>query len=146
MAKTGIKLIAAATLAACFAAPASAAIVDFAHTWISSNPQANGISKLVITETATHTLKVQAFGVCSPVTNCNMGVVDAVAYAPTSQSTNLVQQANVAIVIYGLRKNTQTLQLVMAPTASGGLSVQSFLWYHDGSTTNYWVTVPFNRQ
>ena len=112
--------------------PAMASIQDFVGSWKNVDPNSNGIVAIKIQRTG-QTLKIRAFGSCSP-TPCDWGQVQGQVFAP-NVSANLNSQAKWAVANYttGFSKTTLVMSL-----QGNQLVVESYTQFTDGSgRTNY---------
>ena len=112
--------------------PASASIQDFVGNWKNLDPNTGGIVAIKIQRTG-QTLKVRAFGACSP-SPCDWGQTTGQVFAPNA-GANLNQQAKWAIANYttGFSKSTLVMSL-----QGNQLIVEVYTQFTDGSgRSNY---------
>jgi hypothetical protein len=79
--------ISSATLALGIVSPALAAPQDFIGSWVNTNVNTRGITRLVIQSSGSNQLSIHVFGKCSP-TDCDWGTKQLVTYGTNVQDTN----------------------------------------------------------
>jgi hypothetical protein len=121
-------LIAASSVAltAALVSPAFAAPADFVGTWVNTNSNTRGITRVVVTSAGSNALNVQVFGKCSP-TDCDWGKTTLLTYGNDVQDTNhrfatasYDKGFSKTIVTFSLQRNKQ-------------ISLQNFTQFTDKS-------------
>lgn len=117
-----------------------AGLNDFSGDWRNTDSHTRGITRLQIQTSGS--IMVHAWGACSP-SDCDWGAVPAYAYAPdVSSSISSSARAITAEYTTGFSHTT----LVITPSGSNRLTVQSFTRFTDGSgRSNYTNTYQFVR-
>ena len=114
---------------------------QFTGTWINSDTNTRGITKLEIMQQGS-ALRMHAWGKCQP-DDCDWGEVAAAIYA-SSVSGNMMQTGKVMSAIYTTGFN-QTL-IVVKPAGKNRLKAETFTRFTDGSNrSNYTNTYTFKR-
>jgi hypothetical protein len=118
-----------------------ASLNQFAGFWKNVDPNTGGITKLNIKVNGT-SVTVHAWGKCHP-TDCDMGTVKAIAYAPKVTS-HLTSEA-IALTAIFKKSFAQTL-MVIRPYSKGRLRVSIFDHFTDNSKrTDFTNTFIFKR-
>ncbi len=105
--------------------PAIAAPADFIGTWVNTDSNTRGITKLII-QPAGNKLTIQTFGKCHP-TDCAWGKVALPSYGTTVSDPN--HKAATANYNQGFSQTLLTLQLAGTTT----MSLNSYTLFTDNS-------------
>lgn len=142
MLKRTLTLASATTaLALGLVSPVLAAPQDFVGTWVNTNPNTRGITRLVVTSTGANTLSVQAFGKCHP-TDCDWGTTQLITYGSNVQDSD----HKFATANYRPRFANTILTLNLNPHNRRQVTLQSFTQFLDSSgRQNYSSTERFTR-
>ena len=114
---------------------------DFVGTWVNTNSDTGGITRLVINSSGGNDLTIQVFGRCHP-TDCDWGSADLVTYGSSVQDPDHTQ----GTVLYeqGFANTLLTLQL--RGSARDRISLNSFTEFTDNSNReNYAAREQFER-
>jgi hypothetical protein len=122
-----------------------AALNSFTGTWVNTDTNTRGITKLVITTSPTPAddphITVHAWGKCHP-SDCDWGAVVGHAYCPTV-SSNMVTTARAIVAVFTTSFSQTTLVIKRSGTR---LTVQSFTRFTDNSNRrNYDESYTFKR-
>jgi hypothetical protein len=125
MLKTTLAITATlATLA--LANPAIAAPADFIGTWVNTDSNTRGITKVIIQPAGSNKLTIQTFGKCSP-TDCTWGKVALPSYGTNVSDSD--HKAATATYNQGFSQSLLTLQLAGATN----MSLNSYTLFTDNS-------------
>ncbi|HLO88557.1 MAG TPA: hypothetical protein VK203_26605 [Nostocaceae cyanobacterium] len=131
--------IASASLASVVISPAMAAPADFVGTWVNTNPNTGGITRVVITSAGGNKLNIEAFGKCQP-SDCKWGKTNLVTYGNSVQDAN--HRYGTATYNPGFAETLLTLDL----RNKNALTVQNFTRFTDNSgRQNYSLIENFKR-
>ncbi len=134
-------LLTAAIAALALAAPARAALNDFAGNWENADRNTRGITRLQITPSG-NTLRVQAWGSCQPA-DCDWGTATGVPYA-AGVDDNLARAARTVTARFNPRH--AEIILVIKVAGRNRLTVESYTRFDDGSRrANYIQTYSMVR-
>lgn len=127
-----------AVLATALISPVFAAPADFIGTWVNTNSNTRGITRLVVTNAGGNKLNIQVFGKCSP-TDCDWGKESLVTYGSNVQDTN--HRSATAIYKKGFSDTIVTLNV-----RGRQIDLQSFTQFLDQSgRQNYSSNEVFRR-
>lgn len=119
---------------------AIAAPQDFVGTWVNTNSNTSGITRLVVTRQGSN-LRIQTFGKCHP-TDCDWGTVGLVTYGKNVQDAD--HTAATALYKPGFANTLLTLEL--AGAGRNQINLQSFTQFTDNSgRQNYFDRDTFKR-
>lgn len=131
--------LSSASLAAALISPALAAPADFIGTWVNTNSNTSGVTRLVITSAGGNKLNIEAFGKCHP-TDCKWGKTSLITYSNNVQNPNT--RYGTASYNPGFDQTLLTLDL----KGRNALSLQSFTEFTDNSgRQNYSSIEGFKR-
>jgi hypothetical protein len=121
-------LIAASSVAltAALVSPAFAAPADFVGTWVNTNSNTRGITRVVVTSAGSNALNVQVFGKCSP-TDCDWGKTTLLTYG------NNVQDANHRFATASYDKGFSKTIVTFSLQGNKQISLQNFTQFTDKS-------------
>lgn len=123
------------------ARPAAAAINDFTGTWVNTDSDTRGVTRVVVTR-VTNAVNVQAFGSCTP-SDCDWGTVQAEVYGP-SVSDNAFAKAEALTAVFNSGFSETTVVLIKE---SGQLKGKFLTRFTDGSGRSSYVnTETFQKQ
>lgn len=112
---------------------------QFVGKWENTDAKTRGLTRLEITATGTK-VKVHAFGDCKP-TDCDLGEVEGVAYAPSVES-KLEATAKAITVTYPGGE----MLMVIRPVEGNRLQAEVFTQFTDNSRrSDYTVVYTFAR-
>lgn len=120
--------------------PALAAPRDFAGTWVNTNSNTRGITKLVIRRVGTNKLSIRVYGSCSP-RDCDWGRTKLITYGSSVQDTN----HRSATASYN--KSFANTFLTINLRSNDRLGLQSFTQFKDNSNRqNYTSRYSFRKR
>ncbi len=118
-----------------------ASINQFTGTWVNTDPDTRGITKLEIKKQGS-SVRLHAWGQCHPE-DCDWGEVPAFLYAH-SVSANMMQTGKVISANFKTGFN-QTL-VIVKPTGKNRITAETFTRFTDGSNrSNYTSSQTFRR-
>jgi hypothetical protein len=138
--KTTLKLTVCATLLASnWIIPVEARPRDFIGTWVNTDYNSSGITKLVISQSGRN-LNIQVFGQCQP-TDCDWGTTELVTYGDN------VQDRNHLFATASYDKNfAETLLTIKLTQGGNKINLESFTEFTDNSNRqNYFSQAQFQR-
>ncbi len=121
-------LIAASSIAltAAVVSPAFAAPADFVGTWVNTNSNTRGITRVIVTQAGANGLNVQVFGKCSP-SDCDWGKTTLLTYG------NNVQDTNHRFATANYAKGFSNTFVTFSLAGNKQINLQSFTQFTDSS-------------
>jgi hypothetical protein len=127
-------------LAGSLVSAVNAAPQDFIGTWVNTNPNTRGITRLVVTQ-VDGALRIRVFGKCQP-TDCDQGQVNLIAYGRSIQDTDHIA----ATATYTPGFANTLLTMLLGGTGRSQINLQSFTQFTDNSgRQNYFTQESFRR-
>ncbi len=112
---------------------------DFVGTWVNTNRNTSGITRMIVRSAGRHRLSVQVFGQCQPQ-DCNWGRTNLITYGNNVQDRNHKESS----AIY--HKRFANTFLTMRLTPQSRINLKSFTQFTDGSNReNYFSQANFRR-
>ncbi len=114
----------------------------FVGTWVNTDSNTRGITRIIVNSAKEGSLSLQVFGQCHP-TDCDWGVTRLVTYGASVQDTDHTQAT--ATYHQGFANNLLTLQ-VKKSDQDNSIYLHSFTQFTDGSNRqNYAYQASFRR-
>lgn len=132
---------AAAALGIMMGQAAMAKPADFIGTWVNTNSNTGGITKLVVSQASGDTLQMQVFGQCQPQ-DCDWGKSGLITYGENVQDSD----HTAATATYRERFKNTLLTMQLNPSNRDLLSLSNFTQFTDRSNRqNYFSTERFRK-